>query len=128
MIPISNGATAWRNLDAVEYMTLEEATRRGYSASVGVDWREIIFQMAKDYRQFAHYTPYDENDGKTHEYTNEELLSIAENFATLIRINNGKTEDGEWYYPSGRTGYEQYYTDIEGFWRQLYCPPRLLAS
>jgi hypothetical protein len=26
------------------------------------------------------------------------------------------------YYPSGRTGYEQYYTDLQGFWRQLYDP------
>lgn len=26
------------------------------------------------------------------------------------------------WYPSGYTGYEQYYTDMEGFWRQLYNP------
>jgi hypothetical protein len=25
-------------------------------------------------------------------------------------------------YPTGRTGYEQYYTDLEGFWRMLYNP------
>jgi hypothetical protein len=25
-------------------------------------------------------------------------------------------------YPTGRTGYEQYYTDIQGFWRDLYNP------
>ena len=26
------------------------------------------------------------------------------------------------FYPTGYTGYEQYYTDMEGFWRQLYNP------
>ncbi len=93
-----------------------------------MDWRELIFQMAKDFRQFAHYTPYDENDGKEHKYTNIELQRIADNFPALIRSNNGKTKNGEWRYPSGKTGYEQYYTDIEGFWRQLYCPPKLLSN
>jgi hypothetical protein len=23
-------------------------------------------------------------------------------------------------YPTGRTGYEQYYIDMEGFWREIY--------
>jgi hypothetical protein len=27
-----------------------------------------------------------------------------------------------WTAPTGRTGYEQYYTDLQGFWRQLYNP------
>ena len=25
-------------------------------------------------------------------------------------------------YPTGRTGYEQYYTDLQGFWREIYFP------
>jgi hypothetical protein len=79
------------------------------------DWREIIFQMAKDYRKYGHYTPYDESDGKEHPFTNEELFNFAENFGTYIRENNGKNLDGGWYYPTGKTGYEQYYTDLEGF-------------
>ena len=58
------------------------------------DWREIIFQMQKDYRK--HHTEDD--------------------FAIKVRENNLS------YYPEGRTGYEQYYIDIEGFWRQLYYP------
>jgi hypothetical protein len=28
-------------------------------------------------------------------------------------------------YPRGRTGYEQYYIDLQGFWRQLYYPTLL---
>ena len=26
------------------------------------------------------------------------------------------------YYPEGETGYEAFYTDVQGFWRQLYDP------
>jgi len=54
-----------------------------------VDWREIIYQMALDY--FQH---------------NEE-----DDFELDLRDNNLD------HYPTGRTGYEQYYTDMEAFWR-----------
>ena len=68
------------------------------------DWREIIFQMALDLRQHQH----------------------DDDFAVQMRKVNGLNENGEWRYPTGKTGYEQYYIDLEGFWRQLYCPPKLL--
>ena len=58
------------------------------------DWREIIYQMAVDY--YKHWT---EDDF---------LLNVA-----AANPN---------HYPTGKTGYEQYYTDIQGFWRQLYDP------
>lgn len=70
------------------------------------DWREIIFQMALDYRQHDH----------------------EDDFPLQLRLINGKDENGEWRYPTGKTGYEQYYTDLEGFWRQLYCPPQFCAE
>lgn len=57
------------------------------------NWREIIYQMAKDYYQYNFLDDF-------------ELRIIAAN------------PD----YPTGRTGYEQYYTDIIGFWRKLYNP------
>lgn len=59
-----------------------------------VDWREIIYQMALDY--YRHNT---END-----------------FEQLVSKNNAP------YYSSGRTGYESYYIDMQGFWRDLYYP------
>lgn len=59
-----------------------------------VDWREIIYQMSKDYYQLNHKDDFE-----------------------LMIIDNNKQ-----YYPKGITGYEQYYIDIEGFWRQLYNP------
>ena len=60
-----------------------------------VDWREIIYQMAKDYFQYNH---------------------ILDDFIYRVASANYL------YYPSGYTGYEQYYTDLQGFWRQLYDP------
>lgn len=58
------------------------------------DWRELIYQMALDYRKGQ------END--------DFFLDVA-----------AANKD---HYPTGRTGYEQYYTDLEGFWRLLYDP------
>ena len=57
--------------------------------------------MALDYRQFF--------------YNNDD-------FYIELRDNNGYDNNGNYRYIDGKTGYEQYYTDLEGFWRQLYCP------
>lgn len=57
------------------------------------DWRELIYRMALDYRQNYH----------------------KDNFLYELAKANPQ-------YPNGRTGYEQYYTDLEGFWRELYNP------
>lgn len=59
-----------------------------------VDWREIIYQMAIDY------------------YNNTQ--DIRE-----IIVDNGENAK---YYPQGITGYEMFYIDLQGFWRQLYNP------
>lgn len=68
------------------------------------DWRELIYQMAQDY--------------KKHNRDNDFALKIAEN----NKIN------GQSLYPTGRTGYEQYYIDLDGFWRQLYTPIQELTD
>lgn len=57
------------------------------------DWRELIYQMALDYRKCQKDSDF--------------LYNLA-----------SKNPQ----YPTGRTGYEQYYTDLEGFWRMLYDP------
>lgn len=59
-----------------------------------VDWREIIYQMAVDYRRYYHDDDF--------------LYNVAQNNLE--------------YYPTGVTGYERYYTDIISFWRDLYNP------
>lgn len=57
------------------------------------DWRELIYQMAIDYFKY----------------------NTLDNFE--LKVGKANPE-----YPTGKTGYEQYYTDMEGFWRQLYDP------
>ena len=58
------------------------------------DWRELIYQMARDYFAFNQLEEF-----------NFWLESAGDNADWII---------------DGTTGYEIYYTDIEGFWRQLY--------
>lgn len=57
------------------------------------DWRELIYQMAVDY--YKHNTDSD----------------------FLVKIENENPN-----FIGGKTGYEQYYVDLQGFWRQLYNP------
>lgn len=72
-----------------------------------VDWREIIYQMANDYRR--HYHDID--------------------FLETVRKNNMYNQFDS-FYPNGKTGYEQYYIDFEmnlsqgvvAYWRELYNP------
>lgn len=65
-----------------------------------VDWREIIYQMAKDYYNYANNPKFD------YDY---ELL---QNNSDILQLDNS-------------TGYEVFYTDLLGFWRQLYYNPLL---
>ena len=74
------------------YYELEE--EREYKNIERVDWREIIYQMALDYYK------YNQRD----------------DFLSLIATNNPI------YFPTGKTGYEMFYTDLQGFWRQIYNP------
>lgn len=64
------------------------------SSNVFCDWREIIYRMALDYNKYNHLDDFE---------------------TRIIRANSD-------LYPSGRTGYEQYYIDMQGFWRLLYNP------
>lgn len=65
-----------------------------------VDWRELIYQMAKDYYDYANNPKYD--------YT----YTLTQNNPTTLQKDNS-------------TGYEVFYTDVLGFWRQLYYNPLL---
>lgn len=56
------------------------------------DWRELIYRMALDYRKYNHLDDFE------------------------IRVAKANPE----LFATGRTGFEQYYIDMEGFWRQLY--------
>lgn len=65
-----------------------------YDTNDDWDWREIIYQMASDYYKY----------------------NFLEDFELRLIKNNLN------HYPSGQTGYEQYYIDIISFWRDLYDP------
>lgn len=102
------GTTTPVEFDYVETLTLSEAISKsaGYGfylyAQIDVeheystdswDWRELIYQMATDFRKHG----------------------TEEDFYTQIEKYNPT-------FTNGKTGYEQYYVDIEGFWRVLYNP------
>ena len=89
----------------ITYIT---APNEMYPDAIIRDWRELIYQMAVDYFLYNQDVDFQ---------------------ARLIKANtafrrNAYTNEIELYqyYPTGFTGYEIYYTDIQGFWRQLYNP------
>lgn len=99
----------YKALDGKEYYTSQYINA---NEQYVVDWREIIYQMALDY--FA---------GQGCSPTNPVFLSNSNYFLEdpdqfLYEVGQRNPE----YYPTGYTGYEQYYTDMQGFWRQLYNP------
>ncbi len=71
-----------------------------------VDWREIIYQMAQDYRRY---------------YRDDDFL---------IKVRDNNVWGRDYLYPAGYTGYEKYYIDFEmnlsqgvvAYWRELYNP------
>ena len=64
--------------------------------SIDFDYRELIYQMSLDYRKNGH----------------------TDNFISNLMKHNPEL------CKRGCTGYEQYYIDMEGFWRQLYDPDK----
>lgn len=73
-----------------------------YEVGEDCDWREIIYQMAYDYHNYGHV----ESQG-------------SDWLETQIRKNNPDL------YPTGKTGYEMFYTDLISFWREIYNPEGL---
>lgn len=85
----------YKTIDGIRYCTKE------FEDCVVIAWQEIIFQMQKDYRKYNH----------------------SDDFETTIIQNNPPIAELNFKgYTSGRTGYEIYYIDLEGFWRQIYYP------
>jgi hypothetical protein len=86
--------TTLKGQESVEYLYGNKYSIIEGNKKIYCDWREIIYQMAKDYFKYNHLDDF-------------ELKVIAANSA---------------YYPEGKTGYEEYYTDIQGFWREIFNP------
>lgn len=100
------------------------------------DWRELIYQMALDHNKYGNM---DNTNPKTilikalkkgeNQYTiltkdkfEENKSSYEVDSAREISLITAIREQNPTFYPSGYTGYEQYYIDILGFWRQIYDP------
>ena len=78
----------------IEDTIKEEIKKQFVLYTYECEWREVLYQMARDYLKHSH----------------------EDDFLATIAANNKDL------YPSGTTGYEQYYIDMQGFWRQLYNP------
>lgn len=72
---------------------VEEATDNSPKI-IYCDWRELIYRMALDYNKYNH----------------------LDDFEYRVAAANPV------HFSTGQTGYQQYYTDLLGFWRQLYNP------
>ena len=80
--------------DDIKEIVREQIDHLYASYHYNCEWREVLYQMAKDNLKHGHKDDY---------------------LATVAAHNPNA-------YPTGVTGYEQYYTDMIGFWRQLYNP------
>lgn len=84
--------------EAIQEKDDEETKKRKY------DWRELIYQMARDYMQY-----HDED------YQKDDQGRAVMPFEQRVQLYNP-------WCRNGITGYEQYYTDMFSFWRDLYNP------
>ena len=98
------------------------------------DWRELIYQMALDHNKYGNLDNnnpktilvkvQNKNDGKYSIITKEKYLQNPDNYNNYkeVSLMTAIREQNPTFFPSGYTGYEQYYIDILGFWRQIYNP------
>lgn len=97
-----------------QYLKDKKESLKNSEEIVYVDWRELIYQMAQDYYNYAH-------NPTTQDKYQEFLLKKNNNIMGLPESELNKV--GHEF--RGYTGYEVFYTDILGFWRQLYFNPIL---
>lgn len=105
-IPLENGEEEWHLMYSyfaaypysTEDVTVTDTKGKETIIHHKVDWRELIYQMALDFRK----------------------LNYTDNYWYYLKQENPWCQEL-------KTGYEQYYIDLEGFWRLLYNPnPELL--
>lgn len=102
----------YKALSGIVYVSAAAGQEDRENGDFEVDWRELIYQMAYDYFQGAGCSV----DSPLFDLGGNVVLTDPDHFLYEVGRRNPK------YYPTGITGYEQYYTDMEGFWRQLYNP------
>lgn len=103
--PLRYESLAWKDAETKEeivsgnvvYATFQYKLQNTIDGGKDVkrrDYRELIYQMALDYLQFGEHKDY---------------LNMLKKYNSKL-VKNGKT------------GYEPYYIDLQGYWRQLYNP------
>ena len=75
------------------------------------DWREIIYQMSQDYKKYNHLDDFEVKVIEANQHNKEKYFPDVDNNISLYCD-----------YFTGKTGYEQYYIDMDGFWREIYNP------
>lgn len=97
----------YKKLTGIQNVTNYQKTSKFYytqdyigskpTGAIQADWRELIYQMANDYFKANYF----------------------DDFASRLAKANANYEN---VIINGKTGYEHFYTDIQGFWRYLYQP------
>ena len=113
----------------IEDRIVEDLLLPGESKNIYfVDWREIIYQMALDFfagqgcsEENPLYIAKDLYDDFGNMLSEKEYYPMTDPDHFLYEVG----QRNPYYYPTGYTGYEQYYTDMQGFWRTLYNPDYL---
>lgn len=86
--------------------TNENGNNRQYALPHVVDWRHLIYIMGQDWLLHNH----------------------EDNFDVEIRTRNNWPQLDINLFPYGKTGYEQYYEDLIGFWEELYDINTIMAE
>lgn len=87
----------------------------------GYNWREIIYQMANDYYKYNTLPNFQAKIISANNETTilKQLLKYTNSTLKGLEQRNTNIDT---LYANGFTGYEQYYLDMQGFWRQIYDP------
>ena len=91
----------------------QQLTNLGYEP---YDWREILYKMSYDYNQYGVLNNF---NGKLRNANSAKTINNLLNSQDTSKSFKFVNED---LYFNNKTGYEQYYTDMISFWRQLYDP------
>lgn len=88
--------TTLKGQESIQYLYGTEYAISEDKKTVYCDWREIIYQMSNDYYKYNHLDDFE---------------------LKIIEANKDRS-----LYTNGQTGYESYYIDIQGFWREIFNP------
>ena len=105
---LPNEPGTYYNLIPSKTYKIKESSCFKNQEGIETEWQEIIYQMAIDYYR--------------HNMESDFLNKL--DTSNIYKINESDVH----LYPNGKTGYEQYYQDLQAFWRLLYNPEAAAAN